>query len=289
MADHAWCHDPARDAAVRAAEDGRAGPLPTLGQCIDGMFSKSGSPTSAPEQENKGDGMRTERITLEVKHGEPFGVSQWSWVTILRLQSGESVRVVEEAVGSVDDRAYADRMGCDEERDFATRILAQRDAAIREREELRSEITSVRNCWGVSRFANDVLKARVAELEAAAKRAPHANAGGEANHAAQAASGGGEQPRGWLTGEERKVLEWALDVSDSLSQCGATGTDGKRANESVVIEALIARSSPPEVVKPSRLMYTVSSSYAHGWDECDRAYRSAIAASGVAMKEVGRE
>jgi len=31
---HAWCHDVARDAAVRAAEDSRDRPLPTLGECI---------------------------------------------------------------------------------------------------------------------------------------------------------------------------------------------------------------------------------------------------------------
>jgi len=32
---HAWCHDIARDASVRAAEDGRDRPLPTLGEAID--------------------------------------------------------------------------------------------------------------------------------------------------------------------------------------------------------------------------------------------------------------
>ena len=89
MADHAWCHDVARDAAVRAAEDGRTGPLPTLGECIDGMFPKSVSPTSAPEQENKGDGMRTERVTLEVT-GAP------GWRVHLIGIDVESVRVVEE-------------------------------------------------------------------------------------------------------------------------------------------------------------------------------------------------
>jgi hypothetical protein len=31
---HAWCRDIARDAAVRAAEDNRTGPLPTLGEAI---------------------------------------------------------------------------------------------------------------------------------------------------------------------------------------------------------------------------------------------------------------
>jgi len=34
MADHAWSTDPVRDAAVRAAEDGRSGPLPTLNEAI---------------------------------------------------------------------------------------------------------------------------------------------------------------------------------------------------------------------------------------------------------------
>jgi hypothetical protein len=120
---HAWCSDPSRDAAVRAAEDGRDRPLPTLGEaivlafgfdkasaqracdevnswpedvrkdcrCVLGdlleqgvgrlqalveawrygnglmaarypeMIPKSGSATSALEQENKGDGMATKR------------------------------------------------------------------------------------------------------------------------------------------------------------------------------------------------------------------------------------
>ena len=31
---HAWCHDIARDAAVRAVEDGRDRPLPTLEEAI---------------------------------------------------------------------------------------------------------------------------------------------------------------------------------------------------------------------------------------------------------------
>jgi hypothetical protein len=177
---HAWCRDVARDAAVRAAEDGRTGPLPTLGEAIaapfacavckgevydhrfkescprcggdaetwfghkvlsaiaiDGfrkveeawsMIPKTGSPSSVVEQENKGDsmrppttktatvendfaeaversptvsktgewqsGMRTERVVLEVTHGECYCLPEWSWATILRLHPGESVRVV---------------------------------------------------------------------------------------------------------------------------------------------------------------------------------------------------
>ena len=38
---HAWCSDPSRDAAVRAAEDGRTGPLPTLGEAIARPFAEA--------------------------------------------------------------------------------------------------------------------------------------------------------------------------------------------------------------------------------------------------------
>ena len=136
--DHAWCHDVSRDAAVRAAEDGRTGPLPTLEEAIalafgcdkasaqracdevnswpddvqkdcrfflgnlleqgverlqalieawrwgkgllaaryPAMIPKSGSASSEPDHENKGDGMadnglRTERVVIEIEHSGP--------------------------------------------------------------------------------------------------------------------------------------------------------------------------------------------------------------------------
>jgi len=96
-----WCHDTARDEAVRAAEDGRTGPLPTLEECI-AMLPKSGSSTSAVEHENKGNGMRTERITLEVTHDLDARLSDWI-VEVIDESLGlmESVRVVE------DDRVLA--------------------------------------------------------------------------------------------------------------------------------------------------------------------------------------
>jgi hypothetical protein len=232
---HAWCRDPSRDERVRAAEDGRDRPLPTLGECIETAFSagvrdlfrkveeawamipKSVSGSSAPEQENKADGMRTERVTLEITIDDNQLPAGWPWDQILRpllLQhKGESVRVVEQAVGSVDDRAYADRMGCDEERDFANRIIDQRDAAIRERDE---------------------AKARVAELEAArggGEGEPVAwmcewtdnvglhhtktDAEDEANGdiVPQPLYRAPPQPRGWLTGEEREAVQWAADAA----------------------------------------------------------------------------
>lgn len=38
MRNHAWCRDIPRDEAVRAAEDGRDGPLPTLEKAIQQAF-----------------------------------------------------------------------------------------------------------------------------------------------------------------------------------------------------------------------------------------------------------
>jgi len=217
---HAWWHDIARDAVVRgAAEDGRDRPLPTLGECI-AMIPKSGSASSAVEHENKGEsmatkrdeqaadyraeaiarpfaeaaersvpvsktgegqsGMRTERVTLEITSAHDERLADCIVESIGdSLLHGESVRVVEEA--HFDDLAQ---------------VAMERDAAIRERDALRAEritqaLTADRFAAAVSEA--DTLQARVAELEAAAKLAPHANAGGEANHAAQAASGrGGE-------------------------------------------------------------------------------------------------
>ena len=108
-------------------------------------------------------GLRTERITLEVTHGESFGVSHWSWVTILRIKSGESVRVVEEPSSDLDSE------------------VLRRALALSQIKRLKAEAE------------RDALRACFAERP---KLAPHANAVGGSNHAAQAASGGGEGPEG---------------------------------------------------------------------------------------------
>jgi hypothetical protein len=122
-----------------------AAPFADAAKCSS-TVSKTGKPQS---------GLRTERVTLEITSAHDERLADCIVESIGdSLLHGESVRVVEEPLSD----AWAQRLN---------RLTAERDAAIREREELRSEITTVRNCWGVSRFANDVLKARVAELEAA--------------------------------------------------------------------------------------------------------------------------
>ena len=335
---HAWCKSPARDEAVRAAEDGRTEPLPTLGECIVAPFADAAERSSTVSKTGEGQsGMRTERVTLEVTHGAALSAREWRmWRTIFDPRYGESVRVVEEELSD----AWAQRLArLTEERDAAIRERDQirenaradhniakaacdeRDAAIREREswKLLADRTNERLSAAEARVAE--LKKRSSflsqhkeayayetmldgweigsrewaeaepELHWIKLTAPENDAAGGGLEVKPAASGSGEgepymvtasgiplyrappPPRGWLTEEERDLIAWIVDE------------DAYTEKAQSIAKGLLARSTPPEVVKPSRSMYTVSSPYAHGWDECDRAYRSAIAAAGVAVKE----
>jgi hypothetical protein len=171
MADHAWCRDIARDAAVRAAEDNRTGPLPTLEEAI-AMIPKSGSATSVVEQENKGvrmtksdrqaaayraeaitrpftepakcspavsktgepqSGMRTERVTLEFKIERGSPPSEWPWLYLLSRSDALKMRPGE-SVRVVDEAHFDDLAQVAMERDAAIR---ERDAASLERDEFR--------------------------------------------------------------------------------------------------------------------------------------------------------
>ena len=189
-----WCKDIPRDIAVRAAEDGREGPLPTLEDVIAHPFAHSQgtceqsapappfaqpafrSPAvsetgetqsrlrtervteSRPPQPGGGGNvtLRTERVTLEITHSVP--VARWDWTNILETyRPGESVRVVEET--HFDDLAH---------------VALERDAAIRERDTLRAE--RITQALTADRFAAavqeaDRLRARVAELESSAPAA----------------------------------------------------------------------------------------------------------------------
>jgi len=97
---HAWCHDTARDAAVRAAEDGRDRPLPTLGEAIARAFANAAERSVPLSKTGEGQsGMRTERVVLEVVHGAIASVNDQRWWDNrlwIEPQKGESVRVVEE-------------------------------------------------------------------------------------------------------------------------------------------------------------------------------------------------
>ena len=295
MVEHAWCHDIDRDAAVRAAEDGRTGPLPTLGECIDGMIPKSDSATSGVEQENKGESMATKseiqaadfraeaseqpapeatrnyRVSLECVHRFAKPPSQWDWWKLVELRPGESVRVVEE------DREAADRVSREEGyRVLIAEVIAardERDAAIREREELRGEITSVLDRAEQVRSEHDALRARVAELEAASGGGDgepdyyvYKNELGMIVYTSQKLVNDGwggctiepvykepSQPRGCLTQHEIAALTGCCVSSGNLNE------EGKKT-----IRNLLARSSPPDVVLPPMVI-----AYDDRWRGCE--------------------
>ena len=262
-----------------------------------GMIPKSASPSSAVEPENKGDSMRTERITLEVTHGESFGASHWSWVTILRLQSGESVRVVE------DGDSW--RAACESARIASgtiADITAERDAAIRERDRLRHLLnTKEDECrshhpWVhptaapaasvvpfVIRDTTDIIRSNATEDEKHAALATLVEAVCPGYVLAPAASGAAGA--GWLTAEERSLIESLEGTfqqnADALRSNGLHGHVDNWERKVKLFRSILGRSSPPEVLLP------VSWREAAGDVMSADEVRAALASAGVTVKEVG--
>jgi hypothetical protein len=143
-----WCKNIERDEAVRASEDGRPGPLPTLEEAIDAVTERR-----PPEPGGSGNvtGLRTELVTLEVTHNNPWDINHWAWDYILRLGKRESVRVVEEV--HFDDLAN---------------MSLERDAAIREREAAKSD--AEKSAVRIKSQAENVIYFRAERDEARAQR-----------------------------------------------------------------------------------------------------------------------
>ena len=228
----------------------------------------------APDPVPPAEGLRTERVTLEITHGinsRPVELATWvrsavSW----KLHTGESVRVVDEAA-SATDRHRWDRDGerCVKCRDkdwmggpcntsddeHITNLTAERDAAIREREELRNKLNRCPECNGEGKHdsggtdasgewinlpcegcsstgtihgyieATDKLRARVAELETA-PAASGAAVGTcntfcgerecERTDPTQCKRGEPQPARGGLTTEEREASTEAMKCMTKL-------------------------------------------------------------------------
>jgi hypothetical protein len=167
MADHAWCSDPSRDAAVRAAEDGRTAPLPTLAEAIARPFAEAAERSSTVSKTGEGQsGMRTERVVLEIAHDWRDSPCDWDWDGLLRFRTNiladhESVRVVEDEKSS------------------------DADAEVLRHAFVASEIKRLKADAEVQRLQT--------ELEAASGNSPEIPEG-----STQAASGGGEgEPVAW--------------------------------------------------------------------------------------------
>ena len=98
-----WCKDIVRDAAVRAAEDGRDRPLPTLEEAIASPFAEAAERSSTVSETGETQsGIRTERVTLECVHRFGKPPREWDWWRLMELRPGESVRVVEEPSSDLD-------------------------------------------------------------------------------------------------------------------------------------------------------------------------------------------
>jgi len=88
-----------------------------------------------------------------------------------------------------------------------------------------------------------------------------------------------EQPRGWLTEEERRIVKLArahfYETCDTINDI-----------EVLVFDNLLARSSPPVVVWPERCP---RGGIGETWERArDGMWLAALAAAGVAVKEVGK-
>jgi len=182
MADHAWCRAPAHDAAVRAAEDGRDRPLPTLGEAIASVTETMSENGTGEEMQQ---GLRTERVVLEITHDldDAGPASGWEWKDICQDWIGspvDSVRVV------TDEEPTSVWIDCWKKRHRdCVELLKEADADMARLAEER-----------------DTLKARVAELEAAQlSRAGQIGPPGSQTERKcterdnLAASGGGEEAR----------------------------------------------------------------------------------------------
>ena len=313
---HAWCQNIPRDEAVRASEDGRSGPLPTLEKAISAVTDRR--PVDAGGGENV-TGLRTERVVLEITHSEPTRADSWGWGNRLCpwLRSGESVRVVDTHAEEV-AQSVAWEGARDAYRGRICRLTAERDAAIRERDTLRAQ--RITQALTADRFAAavqeaDRLRARVAELESA----PAASgAAGTAAVSSEAVAWGFTYANGstdgrfynsralaeeavpndgtvvplfaapppasgWLMAEEREAVEWLsqLDQPQYL--------DGTRKHARVA-QALLAREWPPEVVledfTPDAIC-NLHPLYLAGWNQCMALAKRSICAAGVPVKEVG--
>jgi len=218
---HAWCHDVARDAAVRAAEDGRTGPLPTLEEAIAraGQFMPP-----EPTHERK----CTERERQAASGGGEGEPVAWREHVEQMLREWWSP-----SINELGDRATLEQFIGEE---------------------------------GIDSLIDFVCDER--------KGPSHP-----------------PQPRGWLTEIERLMLSNAASTCRSAANSSYRNGDEHEAhvyaNEADAIDSLLARSSPPEVVLPEPPFARSNVAYSD-WMMCLDAVKNALAAAGVAVKEVGK-
>jgi hypothetical protein len=259
---HPWSSDPDRDAKVRMEEDGRSKPYRTLAECIESECPKV-EPVDAHLAACRERDRADEARAVWRKRWQERGK------TIAHLQA----RLSERKSGAMNASL---RKWCKVVEDQRAVLKFQRDEATAETASLKALVSTYEDRIAELTKANKQLDegynaAVLAVSEATNKRL---DAERRAHFASsQAASGGGEQPLGWLTEEEKAAIRWAM----------SEGFDEE------VLRGLLARSSPPEVQAASRMTpepgdNAYRMSYIEGYNDAGTLWRAAIEDSGVAVK-----
>ena len=242
---HAWSTDPGRDAAVRAAEDGRQGALPTLEEAIGEVFpTKAASEwriLKVGEVVEAGDEM-TDDLFMPWRDASPCIGEE-----VARGPIGFRRRITAQAASGGNHSANPNGS---EQEPVAWGFFAEDGGMVH-----------------VSTFKPEPGTATVVPLY----RLP-------------------SPPRGWLTGKERTTLAGVVGLLRDLAKVCGRAAASRCELTAVAVEALLARSTPPEVVLkdfPPDTIRSVDSHYLAGWDQCMALAKKALAAAGVTVNEVG--
>ena len=307
----------------------RRPPEPGGGGNVTGFTEPAKCSPSLSESGEGQSGLRTERVTLECVHRFGKPPREWDWWRLMALRPGESVRVVEEAAlgPAWAERIPALRRAAAaiREQDEAIRDLRSVTA---ERAKLEEQLESVacRAATAENRVAELESAAKLAPAANAAAESNHAPAASGAagtepvawgianpgnpiygNHKVWTVRATEEiakdvyhscdgwvhfplyaapQPEpGWLTAEEREAV--TLAAQQAPESDFVTTVEGKWINKTLT--DLLARDTPPEVVLPGDCGGESYDSFVGGWNNYRDEALKALAAAGVAVKEVERE
>ena len=254
-----WCHDIPRDQAVRAAEDGRSGPLPTLEEAIAAITQRGNDMATkaeiqAADYRAEATSERTEGVT-ERRPPDPRGRGNVTGHADTGANTGDRGwhrKQWDDAVGIICDGGSWGRgnsfdvakigalmIWADKEMRQTVGLRSMLDAAIRERDALKDIIV-------------------------ASESAPSAS--GAAVLAEIAAAFGCDPDDDADLVESARLLVKERDDAVAKAASGAAGT---------------------EVVLPE-CPFTPESTHTMGWWEAIGKVKKALAAAGVTVKEVGR-